>query len=182
MTFCAYFISKYLFFTFPARFRTIHLRLKRRSDNSLFFCLPGWMIFRRGVRGRAGMVLLQPARPQVRDGAAHEPRHAVRVLEGHGQGPAHLPPPRRRGRDAQDAGVLPGQGAAREQDGVGHARVPRGRSGRCRLTTSQGICLPCLLRLSDMSFRVVSANASITSPVDLSVCHQEAVKQNYHAV
>jgi hypothetical protein len=107
------------------------------------------MIFRRGVRGRAGVVLLQPARPQVRDGAAHEPRHAVRVLEGHRQGPAHLPPPRRRGRDAQDAGVLPGQGSAREQDGVGHARVPRGTPGRCRppRLTSHGT--PCL---SDISF------------------------------
>jgi hypothetical protein len=109
-------------------------------------------MIRRGVRGRPGVVLLQPARPQVRDGAAHQPRHALRLLEGHGQGPPHLhlrPPRRRRGRgrDAQDAGVLPGQGAPREQDRVGHARVPRGGPGRCRcrppLLTSQGTCAVC---------------------------------------
>ena len=111
-------------------------------------------MIRRGVRGRARVVLLQPARPQVRDGAADQPRHALRLLEGHGQGPPHLhlrPPPRRRrqrrrraGRDAQDAGVLPGQGPPRDQDRVGHARVPRGRPGRCRppRLTSPGTYTP----------------------------------------
>ncbi|KAM3389816.1 hypothetical protein ACQJBY_011775 [Aegilops geniculata] len=81
---------------------------------------------RRGLRGRQGVVLLQPARPQVRDGAADQPRHAHRLLEGHGQGPRHHR--RRRGggrRDAQDARLLPGESPPGNQDRVGHARVPR---------------------------------------------------------
>uniref|UniRef100_A0A453RZ42 NAC domain-containing protein n=1 Tax=Aegilops tauschii subsp. strangulata TaxID=200361 RepID=A0A453RZ42_AEGTS len=83
---------------------------------------------RGGVRGRQGVVLLQPARPQVRHRPAHQPRHALRLLEGHRQGPRHPRPRRRRrvGGDAQDARLLPGQGPQGDEDGVGHARVPPG--------------------------------------------------------
>lgn len=75
------------------------------------------------------MVLLQPQGPQVRDGAADEPGHGVRVLEGDGEGPTRGGgAARRAGGDAQDARVLPGEGAQGQEDGVGDARVQDGAS------------------------------------------------------
>ena len=94
---------------------------------AIFIWLLYLLFIRICVRRWEGVVLLQPARPQVRDGAAHQPRHALRLLEGHRQGPRRRC--RRRGcggggGDAQDAGVLPGPSAQGEEDGVGDARVP----------------------------------------------------------
>ena len=69
------------------------------------------------------MVFLQPQGPEVRDRAADEPGYGVGLLEGDGEGPGGGAA-RGAGGDEEDAGVLPGQGAPRDQDRVGHARVP----------------------------------------------------------
>lgn len=73
-----------------------------------------------GIGGAEGVVLLQPQGPEVRDGAADEPGDGVRVLEGDGEGPGRGAA-RGAGGNEEDAGVLPGEGAQGQEDGVGDA-------------------------------------------------------------
>ncbi|KAL5650134.1 hypothetical protein ACJX0J_040943, partial [Zea mays] len=71
----------------------------------------------RGQADGERVVLLQLQGPQVRDRAAHEPRHQDGLLEGHRQGPRGARPgrPRRRRRHAEDARLLPGPCPQRRQ-------------------------------------------------------------------
>jgi hypothetical protein len=71
------------------------------------------------------VVLLQPPRPQVPDGPAHQPRHGGRLLEGHRQGPRDPQRPHRRaGGHEEDARLLPRASPQGPEDALGHARIP----------------------------------------------------------
>ena len=70
--------------------------------------------------GRQGVVLLQPAGSQVRDGAADQPRHHDRILEGHREGPAGEAAGGDGGLE-EDARVLPWTSSQGEEDRLGHA-------------------------------------------------------------
>jgi hypothetical protein len=71
------------------------------------------------------VAVLLPARQEVPQRRAPQPRHDLGLLEGHRHGPPGATRPRRALHRAQeDAGVLHRQGAPRPQDRVDHERVP----------------------------------------------------------
>lgn len=80
---------------------------------------------RDGMRGRQGVVLLQPPGPEVCDGAADQPRNPVGLLEGDGER-SDCEPERCACWHEEDSGLLPRQSTQGKKDQLDHARIPHG--------------------------------------------------------